>query len=125
MDDHVGLLFFFLSLSEAASVDFVLLHSIIILTDWFVLLRRLGPSKLACTGNLKEWTAIPQAHNITAPTLLINGQFDEIVDYATAPFFKDIPKVKWVTIPDASHMSMWEQRDKTMNIIADFIKSEV
>ena len=64
---------------------------------------------------------VDEVHKITVPTLLYNGEYDEAQDSAVIPFFRGIPKVKWITISNASHMSHIEQRGKYMQLTADFL----
>ncbi|KAJ7723725.1 hypothetical protein DFH07DRAFT_971439 [Mycena maculata] len=52
-------------------------------------------SEVMNTGKLKEWT-----------------RFHEIADSVMEPFVKKIPKVKWVRYENASHLSMWEVRER-------------
>ena len=59
--------------------------------------------------------------NIEAPTLLYNGEHDGVPNIAMEPAFREIPKVKWVTIEDASHTCLAEKREKTIGVIADFL----
>jgi L-proline amide hydrolase len=73
------------------------------------------------TGNLKDWSAIEEAHKITAPTLLINGKYDEVQDVAVAPFFEQIAKVRWVTLEQSSHMGHFEERTRFMEIVGGFL----
>ncbi|KAL2037445.1 hypothetical protein N7G274_009725 [Stereocaulon virgatum] len=80
-----------------------------------------GPSELVSTGNLKNWSAIDEAHNIMVPTLLINGKYDEVQDVAVAPFFEQISKVKWVTLEQSSHMGHFEERKRFMEIVGRFL----
>jgi pimeloyl-ACP methyl ester carboxylesterase len=84
---------------------------------------RNGPSEFTVVGSLKTWSVVDEVHKIKIPTLLINGEHDEAQDVCVAPFFRGIPKVKWVTISEASHMSHVEQREKYMQIVADFLKT--
>ena len=81
---------------------------------------RNGPSEFTVVGSLKTWSVVDEVRKIKIPVLLINGEHDEAQNVCVAPFFRAIPKVKWVTISDASHMSHVEKRDKYMQIVADF-----
>lgn len=38
------------------------------------------------------------------------------------PWFKSIPKVRWVTL-GGSHMSHWEDRERYMQEVGDFLVS--
>jgi len=82
-----------------------------------------GPSEFTVIGSLKTWSVVDEVHKIQVPTLLINGEFDEAQNVCVAPFFRNIPKVKWITISDASHCSNLEQPEKYMQIVADFLKT--
>lgn len=55
------------------------------------------------------------------PTLLINGKHDEVRDTCFEPWFRTIPKVKWVTLQNASHMSHWEERDRFIELCGAFL----
>lgn len=48
------------------------------------------------TGPIKDWTILDEAHKISVPTLLINGWKDEAADSCVYPYFKLIPKVRWI-----------------------------
>jgi pimeloyl-ACP methyl ester carboxylesterase len=85
---------------------------------------RNGPSEFHITGTLKNYDITSKVHKISIPTLLINGQYDEATDACMKPYFDLVPKVKWVTIPDASHMPQWEQRERFMEIVSGFLKME-
>ena len=55
------------------------------------------------------------------PTLVINGRNDVAQDFVCEPFFRNIKKVKWVTFEMSSHMPMWEERERYMNVISEFL----
>lgn len=89
------------------------------LTDFTI--HRNGPSEFHVIGSLKEWTIIPELHRISAPTLILNGRYDEAQDKCVQPFFKLIPKAKWYTFAESSHMPQWEERERYVNIVGDFL----
>ena len=55
------------------------------------------------------------------PTFLINGAYDEVDQSATLPFFKAIPKVKWFVFAESSHTPHFEEREKYMKMVAEFL----
>lgn len=55
-------------------------------------------------------------------TLLVNGKTDEVTNLSMYPWFKTIPRVRWVTLGGA-HMSHWEDRDRFMQEVGDFLAS--
>ncbi|KAF7348080.1 Proline iminopeptidase [Mycena sanguinolenta] len=89
--------------------------------DPTVYLTMNGPSEFHVTGPLKEWTMIQDAHKISVPTLLLNGRYDEAQDPVVAPFFHEIPRVKWVNFAESSHMSHFEERERFMEVVGKFL----
>ena len=85
---------------------------------------RNGPSELTLTGSLKGWTVLDRLQDIEAPTLVYIGSMDEAQDLCVEPFFWKIPRVKWVTIQDASHFTHAEHRDQIIKLIEDFLEGE-
>jgi pimeloyl-ACP methyl ester carboxylesterase len=74
-------------------------------------------------GNLKTWDIAPDLHKITAPTLVLNGEFDEARDSCVYPYFEHIPKVKWLTLKGASHMSNVEIPQVYMDTVSRFLQA--
>ncbi|KAG6369584.1 Alpha/Beta hydrolase protein [Boletus reticuloceps] len=81
----------------------------------------LGPSEFTIVGTLKDWSCLDQIHTIDCPTLLTNGADDEAQDVAVQPFFTKIPKVRWVTFANSSHMAFFEERDRYFEIVGKFL----
>ena len=52
---------------------------------------------------------------------LINGAYDEVDQSATLPFFKAIPKVKWFVFAESSHTPHFEEREKYMKMVSEFL----
>ncbi|KAA1473542.1 proline-specific peptidase [Dentipellis sp. KUC8613] len=69
-----------------------------------------------------DWDIIDRLHLINVPTLLINGENDYMTDDVQAPFFKGIPKVKWVKFAKSSHVPHWEERERYMNEVSSFLE---
>ncbi|KDQ16275.1 hypothetical protein BOTBODRAFT_30978 [Botryobasidium botryosum FD-172 SS1] len=81
----------------------------------------LSVSSAMLKGELNAWDIIDQLHHVRVPTLVINGRDDTAQDYVCAPFFWKIPKAKWVTFGNSSHTSMWEEREKYMKVLDEFL----
>lgn len=76
---------------------------------------------------MEHWTAIPLLPKINVPTLIYNGEFDTAQYESTLPFFEHIPRVRWITLQGASHMSHLdspEMRAKTLLLVGQFLKPE-
>ncbi|OZJ01372.1 hypothetical protein BZG36_05736 [Bifiguratus adelaidae] len=82
-----------------------------------------GPSEFHITGPLKHWTIVKDAHKINVPTLLLNGRYDEAQDSVVEPYFREIPKIKWVTFAESSHMAHEEERERFMQVVGSFLTS--
>lgn len=59
-------------------------------------MSRNGPSEFYMTGPIKDWTILDEAHKISVPTLLTNGWKDEAADSCVYPFFKLVPRIRWI-----------------------------
>ncbi|KAF7315973.1 Proline iminopeptidase [Mycena indigotica] len=92
--------------------------------DPTVYLTMNGPSEFYITGPLKDWSILDDAGKIQTPTLILNGRYDEAQDIVVAPFFESIPRVKWVTFAESSHMIHFEERERYMQVVGDFLMSE-
>ncbi|KAH9890759.1 Alpha/Beta hydrolase protein [Xylariomycetidae sp. FL2044] len=82
-----------------------------------------GPSEIVVDGNLKDWDGSKEAEKINVDTLLLNGRYDEVTELCVEPWFRSIPKVKWVVFENSSHMSHWEERDRFMQLVGTFLTS--
>ncbi|OTB02970.1 hypothetical protein M426DRAFT_61185, partial [Hypoxylon sp. CI-4A] len=80
-----------------------------------------GPSELVIIGNLKDWEGWKIAHQINVDTLVLNGRYDEMTDVCVEPWFRVIPRVKWVTFEDSSHMAHWEQPERFLRVCGGFL----
>ncbi|KAJ7509006.1 Alpha/Beta hydrolase protein [Mycena galericulata] len=89
--------------------------------DTTVYLTMNGPSEFYINGPLKDWSMVNDAHKIDVPTLLLNGRYDEPTDLVVAPFFRAIPRVKWVKFAESSHMIHFEERDRYMKVVGNFL----
>ncbi|OTA60258.1 proline-specific peptidase [Hypoxylon sp. EC38] len=80
-----------------------------------------GPSELVIVGSTKDWEGWKIAHQINVDTLVLNGRDDEMTDLCVKPWFKVIPRVKWVTFENSSHMAHWEEPDRFLEVCGDFL----
>lgn len=66
--------------------------------------NRYGPSVLKLNGSLLGWTGISRLSQVTVPTFAYNGEFDTSRDGSQEPYFELIPRVRWITFQNGSHM---------------------
>ncbi|KAI0345003.1 proline-specific peptidase [Trametopsis cervina] len=74
-------------------------------------------------GDLKGWDITDKLHLIRVPTLLINGEYDYMTDASNWPFFNSVDKIKWLKFANSSHMPFFEEREKYMETITQFLES--
>lgn len=77
---------------------------------------------MLATGSLKDWEGWKEARRIESEVLLMNGRYDEVQDVAVEPWFAGIKKVKWVALEGSSHMAMWEERERYIEIVKAFLE---
>ncbi|KAK2598797.1 hypothetical protein N8I77_012184 [Diaporthe amygdali] len=83
-----------------------------------------GPSVLNLNGSLRGWTGIPSLPQIAAPTLVYNGEFDTSRDISQEPFFELIPRVRWITFPNGSHMCHLDDDglgERVLKVVGEFL----
>ncbi|KAF8508931.1 hypothetical protein BU17DRAFT_56468, partial [Hysterangium stoloniferum] len=80
-----------------------------------------GPNEFRVTETLKTWSVIDQLHNINVSTLVLNGYYDEAQDGTVQPFFKNIPKCKWVQFANSSHTPQWEGTASYLDIVGNLL----
>lgn len=73
-------------------------------------------------GVLKDWSIADRLHHIRVPVFLINGRFDMAQDFVCEEYFWKVKKIKWVTFQDSCHVPMWEERDRYMKIVSEWIE---
>lgn len=84
-----------------------------------------GPSEfvLAETARLRDWSVTDRLSEIECPTLVINGQYDEISPRLGEEMAEKIPDARFVEIEDASHLPLWEDRSTHTSVVTEFLNS--
>lgn len=77
-----------------------------------------GPNEFHVIGTLRDWSIIDRLHRVTAPTLVVAGEFDEATPATWAPFIANIPDAASHVFPGASHCSHLEQPEAFRSVIA-------
>ena len=77
-----------------------------------------GPNEFHVIGTLRDWNIIEQLDQVTAPTLVVAGEFDEATPATWAPFVAQIPDAASHVFAGASHCSHLEQPEAFQAVIA-------
>jgi proline iminopeptidase len=82
-----------------------------------------GPDDLNVVGNLKNWDFWDRLHQISAPTLLLGGQYDEMAPEQLKRMSTMIPHSKLVICPDAGHFSMYDNQPAYFDALISFMRT--
>ena len=82
-----------------------------------------GPSEFHVIGSLKTWDIRAQLKEITVPTLLVSGQYDEATPTMVQEIKGLIPGSKWELFAESSHMPHVEEPAKFKRVVSEFLDS--
>jgi proline iminopeptidase len=82
-----------------------------------------GPSEFAFDGNLADWDRVDRLHEIRVPTLITVGRHDELTPACSEQIHARIPDSRLVVFEDASHMTFWEETDRYLHVVDDFLRA--
>ena len=82
-----------------------------------------GPNEFYVLGTLRGWTIIDRLPRITAPTLVIAGEFDEATPAAWQPYAEHIAGAVSHVFPDTSHCSHLEKPEEFRGVVGAFLAS--
>jgi L-proline amide hydrolase len=80
-----------------------------------------GPNEFHVLGTLKSWSVEDRLPQITAPTLVVAGEYDEATPATWKPFVDGIPDAREHVFAGASHCTHLEQPTEFRAVIASFL----
>lgn len=80
-----------------------------------------GPNEFLYIGNLKDWNRIPDLHQIRVPVSIICGEHDELTPACSMRIRHATPQAQLNIIPNASHMSFYENPDDYYPALLNFL----
>lgn len=81
-----------------------------------------GPSEFTITGTLKTYDATPYLRQVKVPTLYTAGQHDEANPRIVKHFADLTPGARFVMIPDAGHMTPWDNPQANLEAVRTFLR---
>ena len=81
-----------------------------------------GPDDLNMTGNLKDWDVTEQLHSIKVPCLITVGKYDSVPLPVAQSIHEHIKGSKLVQFGNSAHFAMWEERERYIKVIRDFLE---
>jgi L-proline amide hydrolase len=94
-----------------------------LLTDSLVYHTMNGPSEFHVIGSLKHWDIRPQLKEITTPTLLVSGEYDEATPAMVKEIHGLIPGSTWELFAESSHSPHVEEPAKFKRVVSEFLDS--
>ena len=82
-----------------------------------------GPSEFNVAGNLKDWDRVSRLGEITAPTLITSGRFDEATPALADEMRKGIPGSRAVIFEKSAHMAHAEEAALYAATLREFLRS--
>jgi proline-specific peptidase len=80
-----------------------------------------GPSEFHVTGTLRTWNIVDRLGEISLPTLLLSGRYDEATPAIVETIHKGIPQSEWIVFEQSSHSPHLEQHDHYLQIVGQFL----
>jgi proline iminopeptidase len=80
-----------------------------------------GPDDVAMVGNLVDWEACNRITAISTPTLITVGAHDELTPASSEMIARRIAGSELVVFDDSSHHAFWEERERYMQVVGDFL----
>ncbi len=80
-----------------------------------------GPSEAFATGTLKGWSALDRLKEITVPTLLLSGKYDEATPRQMKIAQERMPDADWIIFENSSHMPHLEESERYLKTVNDFL----
>jgi L-proline amide hydrolase len=80
-----------------------------------------GPTEFHVVGTLRDWDISPRLSSIEVPVLITSGRHDEATPAQMRHVADHIPQAEWVVFEGSGHMSHFEEPDRYMAVLSDFL----
>lgn len=80
-----------------------------------------GPSEFHVIGTLKQWDIRDRLPEITIPSLMTSGLYDECTPMQSEIVKNGIPGCEWVLFSESSHMPHVEEAEEYMKVLDEFL----
>jgi proline-specific peptidase len=81
-----------------------------------------GPNEFIMICNLKDWDRIDRLGEITVPTLITVGRYDEITPTCAETMRRLIPNAQMQIFEQSSHTAHLEETARYLQVVADFLR---
>jgi proline-specific peptidase len=80
-----------------------------------------GPNEFILLGNLQDWDRIERLGEITVPTLITVGRYDEITPTCAETMQRRLPQAQLQVFEQSSHMAHSEEPERYLQVVAEFL----
>ena len=80
-----------------------------------------GPNEFTCTGNLLNWDRTDRLREITTPTLITTGEFDEVHPSCARTLHAGIANSRLEIFENCSHHAELEDPERYREVLLDFL----
>ena len=80
-----------------------------------------GPNEFTCNGTLLEWDRSDRLGEITVPTLITVGEFDEVHPSCAETMRRGIPNADLVVFAGCGHVAHLEDHERYRTVLIDFL----
>jgi len=82
-----------------------------------------GPSEFHCIGSLRTWDITDRLHEISVPTLLLSGRYDEATPHIVEQIHSRIPGSQWRLFERSSHTPHLEEPQAFLDAVESFLQT--
>ena len=80
-----------------------------------------GPSEFHVTGSLKHWDIVDRLPEISLPTLVTSGRYDEATPQIAGTVHHGIRGSEWVIFEHSAHLAHVEEAERYMTVLDGFL----
>ena len=80
-----------------------------------------GPSEFHVVGTIKDWDRTDRLTEISVPTLILSGRYDESTPMINEILHRGIAGSEWVVFEQSSHLSHVEEEELYMQTVCAFL----
>lgn len=80
-----------------------------------------GPNEFTVVGNLRNWDRTDRLGEISTPTLITVGRYDELTPHCAETLHQGIPNSQMVVFEASSHLAHLEETEKYLQVVAGFL----
>ncbi|MGD0249894.1 MAG: proline iminopeptidase-family hydrolase [Thermoplasmata archaeon] len=81
-----------------------------------------GPNEFTIIGTIRDYDVTDRLGEIRVPTLVTAGRYDEITPAVARAIHEHLRGSEFAVFDESSHVAFWEERDRYMRIVADFLR---